>query len=147
MAEVSAGCRWNLAFVLLLLGRPIEADEAVRGLVPDSDVTLNYHAYTERYDEGRSNIERVLRSRRTAGHVWAEMWLTRSLAFVDLLEGRFPAARAGAAQSLAVAESIGVPGAIAMSLSILAWLAAVEGRESEAREQAGRADELARRGV
>ena len=108
---------------------------------------MNYHAYLERYDEARSSIERVLRSARTAGHVWAEMWMTRSLAFVDLLQGRFPAARAGAARSLAIAESIGVPGAIAFNLAILAWLAAVEGRESEAREHAARADELAQRGL
>jgi DNA-binding CsgD family transcriptional regulator len=75
------------------------------------------------------------------------MWMTRSFAFVDLLEGRFPAARAAAARSLAIAESIGVPGVIASSLAILAWLAAVEGRESEAREDAARADDLAQRGV
>jgi DNA-binding CsgD family transcriptional regulator len=147
MAQAAASTRWNLAFILLLLGRPIEADEAVRGLVPDADLSLNYHAYTERYDEGRSNIERVLRSRRAAGHVWAEMWMTRSLAFVDLLQGRFPAARAGAARSLGIAESLGVPGVIAFSLAILAWLAAVEGRESEAREHASRADDLAQRGL
>ena len=147
MAEFAGGTRWNLAFILLLLGRPIEADGAVRGLVPDADLSLNYHAYTERYDEGRSNIERVLRSRRTAGHVWAEMWMTRSLAFVDLLQGRFPAARAGAAQSLGIAESLGVPGVMAFSLAILAWLAAVEGREAEAREDAARADDLAQRGL
>ncbi len=94
---------------------------------------MNYHAYVERYDEGRSNIERVLRSRQATGDVWAEMWMIRSLAFVDLLQARFPAARAGAARSLAMAETIGAPGAIAMSLAVLAWLAAVEGRESEAR--------------
>ena len=34
MADVAAGNRWNLAFILLLLGRPTEADEAVRGLPP-----------------------------------------------------------------------------------------------------------------
>ncbi len=147
MLTVAAGNRWNLAFVLLLLGRPTEADEAVRSLLPAADLSFGYHAYTERYDEGRSNIERVLRSSRTAGDVWAEMWLTRSLAFVDLLQGRFPAARAGAARSLGIAESIGAPGAIALSLSVLCWLAAVEGRESEAREHAARADELAQRGL
>jgi DNA-binding CsgD family transcriptional regulator len=155
MADLAAGNRWNLAFILLLLGRPTEAEEVVSGLLPAaselvaraSPLSLNYHAYLERYEEARSNIERVLRSARTEGHVWAEMWLTRSLAFVDLLQARFPAARAGAARSLAMAESIGVPGAIAMSLSILAWLAAVEGRESEAREQAGRADELLQRRI
>jgi DNA-binding CsgD family transcriptional regulator len=107
---------------------------------------LNYHTYLERYDEARSTTERMLRLSRTQGHVWAEMWLTRSLAFVDLSQGRFPAARAGAARSLAIAESIGVPGVIALSLAILAWLAAVEGRESEAREDAARADDLASRG-
>ena len=111
------------------------------------DLSLNYHAYVERYDEARSSIERVLRSSRAAGDVWAEMWMTRSLAFVDLLQGRFPAARAGAARSLAIAESIGVPGAIAFNLALLAWLAAVEGRESEAREHAARADDLAQRGL
>ena len=95
----------------------------------------------------RSSIELVLRSARAAGDVWSEMWMIRSLAFVDLLQGRFPAARAGAARSLAMAESIGVPGAIALNLAILAWLAAVEGRESEAREHAARADELAQRGL
>jgi len=157
MADVASNTRWNLAFILLLLGRPTEADEAVRGLEPAADASeivarggpfsLNYHAYLERYEEARSSIELVLRLARTEGHVWAEMWMTRSLAFVDLLQGRFPAARAGAARSLAMAESIGVPGAIAMSLSILAWLAAVEGRESEAREQAGRADELLQHGI
>jgi DNA-binding CsgD family transcriptional regulator len=145
MADVAAGNRWNLAFILLLLGRPSEADDAVRGLPTGPDLSLNYHAYTERYDEGRSNIERVLRSSRAAGDVWAEMWMTRSLAFVDLLQARFPAARAGAARSLAMAETIGVPGAIALSLAVLAWLAAVEGRESEAHEHAGRADDLAQR--
>jgi DNA-binding CsgD family transcriptional regulator len=147
MADVAAGNRWNLAFILLLLGRPTEADEAVRGLLPGADLSLNYHAYVERYDEGRSNIERVLRARRAAGHIWGEMWMTRSLAFVDLWQGRFAAARAGAARSLATAESIGVPGVIAFNLALLAWLAAVEGRESEAREHAARADELARRGL
>ena len=157
MADLAYGNHWNLAFILLFLGRPTEADEAVRGLLPPADaselvaraspLSMNYHAYLERYDEARSNHERVLRLARAEGHLWAEMWLTRSLAFVDLLQGRFPAARAGAARSLAIAESIGVPGAIALSLSILAWLAAVEGRESEAREQVGRADELAQRGI
>jgi len=162
MAEVAAGTRWNLAFILLLLGRPTEADEAVRGLLTAADMatgpsghrlaahaqplSLNYHAYLERYDEARSRTERMLRLSRREGHVWAEMWLTRSLAFVDLLQGRFPAARAGAARSLALGESIGVPGVIALSLAILAWLAAVEGRESEARENAARADDLASRG-
>jgi DNA-binding CsgD family transcriptional regulator len=147
MADVAAGNRWNLAFVLLLLGRPTEADEAVRGALPGRDLSLNYDAYVERYDEGRSNIERALRSARATGDVWAEMWMTRSLAFVDLWQGRFPAARAGAARSLGMAESIGAPGAIAFNLAILAWLAAVEGRESEAREHAARADELAQRGL
>ena len=147
MADVSAGNRWNLAFVLLLLGRPTEADEAVRGALPGRDLSVNYDAYVERYDEGRSNIERALRSARATGDVWAEMWMTRSLAFVDLWQGRFPAARAGAARSLGMAESIGAPGAIAFNLAILAWLAAVEGRESEAREHAARADELAQRGL
>jgi DNA-binding CsgD family transcriptional regulator len=157
MADVASNTRWNLAFILLLRGRPTEAEEAVRGLEPAADASeivarggpfsLNYHAYLERYDEARSSIELVLRLARTEGHVWAEMWMTRSLAFVDLLQGRFPAARAGAARSLAIAESIGVPGAIALSLSILAWLAAVEGRESEAREHTARADELAQRGL
>jgi len=147
MADVAAGNRWNLAFILLLLGRSAEADEAVRGLLPDAGVSSMYLAYLERYDEVRSNIERRLRSARATGHVWAEMWTTRSLAFVDLWQGRFPAARAGAARSLALAESIGVPSAIAFNLAILAWLAAVEGRESEAREHAARADELAQRGV
>jgi DNA-binding CsgD family transcriptional regulator len=157
MADLAYGNHWNLAFVLFFLGRPTEADEAVRGLLPPADaseivaraspLSMNYHAYLERYDEARSSHERVLRLARAEGHVWAEMWLTRSLAFVDLLQARFPAARAGAARSLAIAESIGVPGAIALSLSVLAWLAAVEGRESEAREQVGRADELAQRGI
>jgi DNA-binding CsgD family transcriptional regulator len=159
MADVATGNRWNLAFILLLLGRPTEAEEAVRGLLPVADasghalvaraspLSLNYHAYLERYDEGRSEIERAIRSSLKEGHVWGEMWLTRSLAFVDLLQGRFPAARAGAARSLGLAESIGVPGGVALSLSILAWLAAVEGRESEAREDAARADELAQRGL
>jgi DNA-binding CsgD family transcriptional regulator len=147
MADAAAGNRWNLAFVLLLLGRATEADEAVRGVLPGPDLSLSYHAYVERYDEGRSNIERELRSARATGHVWAEMWMTRSLAFVDLWQGRFPAARAGAARSLGMAESIGAPGAIALNLAILAWLAAVEGRESEAREDAARADDLAQRGL
>jgi len=157
MADVASGTRWQLAFILLLLGRPTEADEAVRGLEPAADASetvarggpfsLNYHAYLERYDEARSGIELVLRLARTEGNVWAEMWMIRSLAFVDLLQGRFPAARAGAARSLAIAESIGVPGAIAFNLALLARLAAVEGRESEAREHAARADDLAQRGI
>ena len=33
MADVAAGNRWNLAFILLLLGRPTEAEEAVRGFL------------------------------------------------------------------------------------------------------------------
>ena len=147
MAEIAAATRWNLAFVLLLLGRQTEADELVRDVFPGPDLALNYHAYVERYDEGRSNIERLLRSSRATGHVWAEMFLTRTLALVDLLQGRFPAARAGAARSLAMAESIGVPGVVAWSLAILAWLAAVEGRESEAREHAARAHDLGQHGV
>jgi DNA-binding CsgD family transcriptional regulator len=149
MADVAANTRWNLAFILLLLGRPAEADEAVRGLLPPAtgNVWVIYHTYLERYDEARSNIERALRSSRATGDVWAEMWKTTSLAFVDLLEGRFPAARAGAARSLGMAESIGAPGAIAFNLAYLAWLAAVEGRESEAREHAARGDDLAWRGL
>jgi DNA-binding CsgD family transcriptional regulator len=149
MADVAANTRWNLAFILLLLGRPVEADEAVRGLLPPAtgNVWVIYHTYLERYDEARSDIERALRSSRATGDVWAEMWKTTSLAFVDLLEGRFPAARAGAARSLGMAESIGVPGAIAFNLAYLAWLAAVEGRESEAREHAARANDLAQRGL
>ncbi len=147
MAERADGNRWHLAFILLLLGRPSEADELVRGVLPGADLTLSYHVYAERYDEGRSNIERVLRSSRAVGNVFGEMWLTRSLAFVDLWQARFPAARAGAARSLAMAESMAVPNAIASSLAILAWLAAVEGRESEAREYAARADDLAQRGA
>ena len=149
MADVAANNRSLLAFILLLLGRPAEADAAIKR-VPGGSATrlsLSYDAYLERYDEARSNIERELRSSRTAGDVWAELWLTRSLAFGDLLEGRFPAARAGAARSLAMAESMAVPNAIALSLGILAWLAAVEGRESEAREHAARADDLAQRGL
>src|SRR6476619_1013936 len=147
MADVAAGNRWQLAFILLLLGQPIEADEVVRGVTPHGAIPFYYHAYMERYDEARSSNERMLRSSLATGDVWAEMWETRSLAFVDLLEGRFPAARAGAARSLGMAESIGAPGAIAFNLVILAWLAAVEGREQEAREHAARADELAQRGV
>jgi DNA-binding CsgD family transcriptional regulator len=156
MEEVAAITRWQLAFILLLLGRQAEADDAVRGLLPAADasvtaraspLSLNFHAYLERYDEARSSIERVLRSARATGDVWAEMWMTRSLAFVDLLQGRFPAARAGAARSLGMAESNAVPSAIAFNLAILARLAAVEGRESEAREHAARADELAQRGL
>jgi len=149
MADVAANTRWHLAFILLLLGRPSEADEAVRGLLlpATGDLWANYYAYLERYDEARSNIERVLRSARETGDAWAEMWLTRSLAFVDLLEGRFPAARAGAARSLGMAESIAVPGAMAFNLAYLAWLAAVGGREAEAREDVARADDLAQLGV
>ena len=143
MVEVAAGTRWNLAFTLLLLGRPTEADEAVRGLTPGPDLSLNYETLVERYDEARTNLARELRSASATGDVWAEMWLIRSLALVDLWEGRFPAARAGAARSLAVAESIGVPSAITFNLALLSWLAAIEGRESEAREHAARADELA----
>jgi DNA-binding CsgD family transcriptional regulator len=149
MADVAANTRWHLAFILLILGRRTEADEAARGLSPPptGDLWVTYYAYLERYDEARSNIERVLRSARATGDVWTEMLMTRSLAFVSLLEGRFPAARAGAARSLGMAESIGVPGMIAFNLAYLAWLAAVEGRESEAREDVARADELAQRGL
>jgi DNA-binding CsgD family transcriptional regulator len=149
MTEFAAGSRWNLGFILLLLGRASEADEATRGVTATrtGDQWSYYLAYVERYDEARSSIEHVLRSARATDDVWAEMYLTRSLAFLDLLEGHFPAARAGAARSLAMAESIGVPNVIAGSLSILAWLAAVQGRESEAREYAARADDLAQRGV
>ena len=149
MAEVAANTRLNLAFILLILGRPTEADEAARGLVPPptGDLWVTYYAYLERYDEARSNIERVLRSARATGDVWTEMLMTRSLAFVNLLEGRFPAARAGAARSLGMAESIGVPFGMAFNLAHLAWVAAVEGRESEAREDVARADDLAQRGL
>jgi DNA-binding CsgD family transcriptional regulator len=108
---------------------------------------LTYYVYRERYDEARSHFERLLRSSRATGDVWVEMGITRSLAFVDLLEGRFPAARAGAARSLGIAESIGAPFAIAFNLAYLAWLAAVEGRESEARAHVARADDLAQRGL
>ena len=55
MADVASNNRWNLAFILLILGRPTEADEAVRGLEPAADASeivarggpfsLNYHAY------------------------------------------------------------------------------------------------------
>ncbi len=147
MADIAAGNRWNLGFILLLLGRPTEADEAVSGVKKYGDLSMYYPTYVERYDEARSSIERVLRSSRATGDVWAEMFMTRSLAILDLWQGRFPAARAGAARSLAMAESVAAPTAIAYSLSILAWLAAVEGRESEAREDAARADELAQHGV
>jgi DNA-binding CsgD family transcriptional regulator len=147
MADIAAGNRWNLAFVLLLLGRPTEADDAVRGVKAYGDRSMYYPTYVERYDEARSSIERVLRSSRATGDVWAEMHMTHLLASVDLWQGRFPAARAGAARSLAMAESFAAPSAIASSLSILAWLAAVEGREAEAREYAARADDLAQRGV
>jgi len=147
MADIAAGNRWNLAFILLLLGRPTEAGEAVSGVKAYGDLSIYYPTYVERYDEARSSIERVLRSSRATGDVWAEMHMTRSLAIVDLWQGRFPAARAGAARSLAMAESVVAPSAIANTLAILAWLAAVEGRESEAREHAARADDLVQRGV
>ena len=149
MADVAANTRWHLAFILLLLGRPSEADEAVRGLLPPAtgDLWVTYYAYLERYDEARSNIERMLRSTRATGDVWTEMLMTRSLAFVDLLQARFPAARAGAARSLGMAETIGVPVGIAFNLAYLAWLAAIEGRESEAREDVARADDLAQLGL
>ena len=39
MADLADGNRWNLAFILLLLGRPTEADEAVRGLLPPADAS------------------------------------------------------------------------------------------------------------
>src|SRR5580765_3473380 len=39
MAEVAAGNRWNLASILLFLGRPTEADEAVRGFESASDAS------------------------------------------------------------------------------------------------------------
>jgi DNA-binding CsgD family transcriptional regulator len=150
MADVAENSRWHLAFILLVLGRPTEADEAVRGLLPPTptgDIWATYYTFLERYDEARSNIERVLRSSRATGDVWTELLMTRSLASVDLLEGRFPAARAGAARSLGMAESIGVQVAIAFNLAYLAWLAAVEGRESEAREHVARADDVAQRGL
>lgn len=149
MADVAANSRWHLAFILLLLGRPTEADEAVRG-APASchgDLRLTYYVFRERFDEARSDIERGLRSSRATGDVWVEMHMTRSRAFVDLLEGRFPAARAGAARALGMAESIGVPVGIAFNLGYLAWLAAVEGRESEARDHVARADDAAQRGL
>jgi DNA-binding CsgD family transcriptional regulator len=147
MAEVAAGSRWDLAFILLLLGQPTEADETVRGVKAYGDLSMYYRTYLERYDEARSSIERVLRSSRATGDVWAEVSVTNVLALVDLWQGRFPAARAAAARSLAMAESFAAPSATAASLSILAWLAAVEGREAEAREHAARADDLAQRGV
>jgi DNA-binding CsgD family transcriptional regulator len=147
MADIAAGNRWNLAFILLVLGRPAEADEVVRGVKAYGDLSMSYPIYVERYDEARAGIERMLLSSRAMGDVWAEMHMTRNLAILDLWEGRFPAARAGAARSLAMAEPTGAPTGIAFSLSVLAWLAAVEGRESEAREHAARADDLAQRGV
>ena len=147
MADIAAGNRWLLAFILLLLGRPTEADEAVSGVKAYGDLSAYYPTYMERYDEARSSIECALRSSRATGDVWVEMFMTRSLALVDLWQGRFAAARAGAARSLAMAESMGAPGGMAFSLADLAWLAAVEGRESEAREHAGRAGELAQHGV
>ena len=147
MADIAAGNRWLLAFILMLLGRPNEADEAVRGIKAYGDLSIYYPTYAERYDEARSRIERMLRSSRATGDVWVEMYMTRSLAHADLWQGRFPAARAGAARSLAMAESMGAPGGMAFSLADLAWLASVEGRESEAREHAARADDLVQRGV
>jgi DNA-binding CsgD family transcriptional regulator len=144
--DAAAGARWNLAFVLLLLGRPAEADAAIRGLAR-GDLSLDYHAYVERYDEARSRAERELRLCRAVGNVFGVMWITKSLAVVDLWQGRFSAARAAAAQSLAIAESIAVPRAIAANLAILAWLAAIEGRESEAREYVAHGDDLARSGL
>jgi DNA-binding CsgD family transcriptional regulator len=144
--DAAAGARWNLAFVLLLLGRPAEADEAIRGLAR-GDLSLDYHAYVERYDEARSRAERELRLCRAAGNTTGVMWITKSLAVVDLWQGRFSAARAAAAQSLAIAESIALPRGIAANLAILAWLAAVEGRESEAREYVALGDDLARSGL
>jgi DNA-binding CsgD family transcriptional regulator len=147
MADVAAGNRWNLAFILLVLGRPTEADEVVSGVNAYGDLSISYPIYMERYDEARSSIERMLRLSRATGDIWAEMHMTRNLAIVDLWQGRFPAARAGAARSLAMAEPTGAPSGIAFSLSILAWLAAVEGRESEARENAARADDLVQRGA
>jgi DNA-binding CsgD family transcriptional regulator len=147
MADIAAGNRWNLAFILLVLGRPAEGDEVVRGVKAYGDLSMSYPIYMERYDEARSGIERMLRSSRATGDVWAEMHMTRNLAIVDLWQGRFSAARAGAARSLAMAEPIGAPNGIAFNLSVLAWLAAVEGRESEARESAARADDLVQRGA
>ena len=147
MADIAAGNRWNLAFILLLLGRPAEADEAVSGVNAYGDLSMYYPTYMERYDEARSGIESALRSSRATGDVWVEMYMTMSLANVDLWQGRFPAATAGAARSLAMAESIAAPNATAFSLAILTWLAAVEGRESEAREHAARADDLWQRGL
>jgi DNA-binding CsgD family transcriptional regulator len=147
LADVAAGNSWNLAFILLLLGRATEADAMLRGVSAGGDLSLNYHAYLERYHEARVSLERELRSSRAAGNVFSEMLMIRSLAFVDLLQGRFPVARAGAARSLEIAESIAVPSAIAFNLGLLAWLAAVEGRESEAREHVARADDLAQLGV
>jgi len=144
--DAATGARWNLAFVLLLLGRPAEADAAISGLAR-GDLSLDYHAYAERYDEARSRAERELRLCRATGNLVGVMWMTKSLAVVDLWQGRFSAARAAAAQSLALAESIALPRGVAANLAILAWLAAIEGREPEAREYAARGDELARSGL
>src|SRR6478735_7750704 len=51
MADIAAGNRWQLAFILLLLGRPTEADEVVRGVRGHGAAPFYYHAYMERYDE------------------------------------------------------------------------------------------------
>src|SRR6478735_1596613 len=87
MADIAAGNRWVLAFILLLLGRPTEADEAVSGVKAYGDLSAYYPTYMERYDEARSSIERALRSSRATGDVWVEMHMTRSLALVDLWQG------------------------------------------------------------
>ena len=80
------------------------------------------------------------------GHVWAEMWIDQE-SRVRSLAGTIPGRAPARLSHWGIEESLGVPGVMAFSLAILAWLAAVEGREAEAREDAARADDLAQRGL
>jgi DNA-binding CsgD family transcriptional regulator/tetratricopeptide (TPR) repeat protein len=97
-------------------------------------------------DEARARgfAEREVAIARREGAVLTLATTLSRLAFVEIVEGRFPSARANAAEGLALARQIGAPNIACYHHALLAWIAGLLGRENEAEHHAEETFELAR---
>jgi DNA-binding CsgD family transcriptional regulator len=143
-AELTPEIRGELSELLALLGRPAEARLAL-GTSPN-EALLQVLVWLEDYETARAGIEAEHAAWRASGNVPWAAYGALALAELERWVGRFPAARAAAAEGAELAEAGGYALHEADSRAILAWVAAAQGLESEAREQAARVEELSGHG-
>ncbi len=97
----------------------------------------------ERYDEARETLTKTIEVARSRSALGALPYALATLAEIDYRTGSWPAAYAGASESVRIAEDTGQTSLLAYGLACLAQVEAATGRESDCRIHAARAVELA----